>query len=67
VGGTYLGDPIEVPVTIIDGDEPGTPVCHLLRLTDETRAEVGRRIGRGEFDGSRSCGQRWMADDRAAE
>jgi hypothetical protein len=26
VGETYLGDPVEIPVTIINGDEPG-PRC----------------------------------------
>jgi predicted deacylase len=53
---------LENPVAL-----PGHPVCHLVRLTDATRAEIERQISRGEFDGYRSYGQRWMADDQEAE
>jgi predicted deacylase len=53
---------LENPVAL-----PGHPICHLVRITDETRAEIEREITRGEFDGYRSYGQRWMADDEEAE
>ena len=46
---------------------PGHPLCHLVRITTETREEIEREIKRGEFDGYRSYGQRWMADDEEAE
>jgi hypothetical protein len=53
---------LENPVAL-----PGHPLCHLVRISSETRAEVEREITRGEFDGYRSYGQRWMADEEAAE
>ncbi|WP_251341841.1 succinylglutamate desuccinylase/aspartoacylase family protein [Haloplanus halophilus] len=53
---------LENPVAL-----PGHPLCHLVRISDETREEIEREIGRGEFDGYRSYGQRWMADEEAAE
>jgi len=46
---------LENPVVL-----PGHPLCHLVRISDETRAEIEREIERGEFDGYRSYGQRWM-------
>ena len=53
---------LENPVAL-----PGHPICHLVRIDTETRAAIERQIGRGEFDGYRSYGQRWMGDDEAAE
>lgn len=53
---------LENPVAL-----PGHPVCHLVRLDHETRDEIEREIRKGEFDGYRSYGQRWMADEEAAE
>ena len=47
--------------------QPGHPLCHLVRISPETREEIEREIQRGEFDGYRSYGQRWMADEEAAE
>lgn len=53
---------LENPVAL-----PGHPICHLVRITPETREEIEREITQGEFDGYRSYGQRWMADDEEAE
>jgi hypothetical protein len=53
---------LENPVAL-----PGHPICHLVRISSETREEIEREIGRGEFDGYRSYGQRWMADEEEAE
>ncbi|AUV80326.1 deacylase [Salinigranum rubrum] len=53
---------LENPVAL-----PGHPLCHLVRISSETRAEIERQITSGEFDGYRSHGQRWMADDEEAE
>jgi predicted deacylase len=53
---------LENPVAL-----PGHPLCHLVRISAETRTEIEREIERGEFDGYRSYGQRWMADAEAAE
>ena len=53
---------LENPVAL-----PGHPICHLVRITPDTREEIERQISQGEFDGYRSYGQRWMADDEAAE
>ena len=53
---------LENPVAL-----PGHPICHLVRVDAETREEIEREIGRGEFDGYRSYGQRWMADAEEAE
>ncbi|MDX1747640.1 MAG: succinylglutamate desuccinylase/aspartoacylase family protein, partial [Halobacteriales archaeon] len=53
---------LENPVAL-----PGHPICHLVRISSETRAEIEREISRGEFDGYRSYGQRWMADEEEAE
>jgi predicted deacylase len=47
--------------------QPGHPLCHLVRISPETREEIEREIRRGEFDGYRSYGQRWMADEEGAE
>jgi len=41
---------------------PGHPLCHLLELDRETKAEISREIERGEFDGYRAHGDAW-ADD----
>ncbi|WP_227132106.1 succinylglutamate desuccinylase/aspartoacylase family protein [Halorubellus salinus] len=53
---------LENPVAL-----PGHPICHLVRIDVDTREEIERQISQGEFDGYRSYGQRWMADDEAAE
>jgi predicted deacylase len=53
---------LENPVAL-----PGHPICHLVRISSETREEIEREISRGEFDGYRSYGQRWMADEEDAE
>jgi hypothetical protein len=53
---------LENPVAL-----PGHPVCHLVRISPETREQIEREISRGEFDGYRSYGQRWMADEEEAE
>ncbi|MFB6136710.1 MAG: succinylglutamate desuccinylase/aspartoacylase family protein [Halobacteriaceae archaeon] len=53
---------LENPVAL-----PGHPICHLVRISSETRAEIEREIRRGEFDGYRSYGQRWMTDEEQAE
>ncbi|MFB6106859.1 MAG: succinylglutamate desuccinylase/aspartoacylase family protein [Halobacteriaceae archaeon] len=46
---------------------PGHPICHLVRIGGETRTEIEAEIRAGEFDGYRSYGQRWMADEELAE
>jgi len=53
---------LENPVAL-----PGHPLCHLVRITPETREEIEAEIQHGDFDGYRSYGQRWMADEEAAE
>jgi predicted deacylase len=53
---------LENPVAL-----PGHPICHIVRLTDETRAEIEQELAQGDFDGYRSYGQRWMADSEEAE
>ncbi|WP_049934758.1 succinylglutamate desuccinylase/aspartoacylase family protein [Haloplanus natans] len=53
---------LENPVAL-----PGHPICHLVRISSETREEIEHEISRGEFDGYRSYGQRWMADEEDAE
>ncbi len=53
---------LETPVAL-----PGHPLCHLVRLSDEARAEIEHEITRVEFDGYRAYGQRWMADAEGAE
>jgi hypothetical protein len=53
---------LENPVAL-----PGHPICHLVRIGSETREEIEQEISRGEFDGYRSDGQRWIADEEDAE
>ncbi len=53
---------LENPVAL-----PGHPICHLVRISSETREEIEREIANDEFDGYRSYGQRWMADEEEAE
>ncbi|AHG03282.1 succinylglutamate desuccinylase/aspartoacylase [Halobacterium sp. DL1] len=53
---------LENPVAL-----PGHPLCHLARIDAETHAEIEREIERGEFDGYRSLGLRWMGDGTEAE
>ena len=53
---------LENPVAL-----PGHPLCHLVGLSGEAREEIEREITRGEFDGYRSYGQRWMGDNEQAE
>lgn len=52
---------LENPVAL-----PGHPICHLVRSSDETRAEIEAEIDRGEFDGDRSYTQRFTADEEGA-
>lgn len=53
---------LENPVAL-----PGHPLCHLVRNGTDTSDEIEREIRRGAFDGYRSYGQRWMADEELAE
>jgi hypothetical protein len=53
---------LENPVAL-----PGHPICHLARISAETREEIERELENGDFDGYRSYGQRWMADEEVAE
>ena len=53
---------LENPVAL-----PGHPLCHLVRIDPETRDEIEAEIERGEFDGYRSYGYRWMGDGEEAE
>ncbi|MDZ7701178.1 MAG: succinylglutamate desuccinylase/aspartoacylase family protein [Halobacteriales archaeon] len=53
---------LENPVAL-----PGHPICHLVRISPDTREEIEREIRKGRFDGYRSYGQRWMADEEEAE
>ena len=53
---------LENPVAL-----PGHPLCHLVRVDAETRDEIEREIGTGEFDGYRNYGYRWMGDGEEAE
>jgi len=43
--------------------QPGHPLCHLVRIDATTRDEIEREIERGEFDGYRALGLRWMGSD----
>ncbi|WP_144798897.1 succinylglutamate desuccinylase/aspartoacylase family protein [Halorubrum depositum] len=54
--GLILGS-LENPVAA-----PGHPLCHVVRLDGETRAEIEREIRAGDFDGYRAHGDAW-ADD----
>ncbi|MFB6299270.1 MAG: succinylglutamate desuccinylase/aspartoacylase family protein, partial [Halobacteriales archaeon] len=53
---------LENPVAL-----PGHPICHLVRISSDTHEEIQREITQGEFDGYRSYGQRWMADEELSE
>lgn len=53
---------LENPVAL-----PGHPLCHLVRISSETHEEIEEEIRKGEFDGYRAHGQRWMADEEVAE
>jgi hypothetical protein len=53
---------LENPVAL-----PGHPLCHLARVDAETHAEIEAEIDRGEFDGYRQLGLRWMGDGEEAE
>ncbi|MFB6137022.1 MAG: succinylglutamate desuccinylase/aspartoacylase family protein [Halobacteriaceae archaeon] len=53
---------LENPVAL-----PGHPLCHLARIDAETHAEIEREIDRGEFDGYRSLGLRWVGGADAAD
>jgi predicted deacylase len=46
---------------------PGHSVCHLVRISDETRREIRRELESGEFAGYRSYGQRWTTDGEESE
>ena len=53
---------LENPVAL-----PGHPLCHLARIDQETHTEIEAEIDRGEFDGYRMLGVRWMGDGEEAE
>jgi predicted deacylase len=53
---------LENPVAL-----PGHPLCHLARIDDETHAEIEAEIDRGEFDGYRMLGVRWLGDGEESE
>ncbi|SDY93418.1 succinylglutamate desuccinylase/aspartoacylase family protein [Halopenitus persicus] len=53
---------LENPVAL-----PGHPLCHLARIDTETHTEIEAEIDRGEFDGYRAFGLRWMGDGEEAE
>lgn len=53
---------LENPVAL-----PGHPICHLGRISDETRDEIEREIATNGFDGYLVFGQWWMADEQEAE
>lgn len=42
---------------------PGHPLCHLVRVDEETVDEIDREIKRGEFDGYRRHGDGWLSAD----
>ncbi len=46
---------------------PGHPLCHLVRIDDDTHEEIRREIASGEFDGYRADGLRWMGDGEEME
>jgi len=48
---------LENPVAL-----PGHPLCHLVRVDAETRAEIEAEIDSGEFDGYRQRGDHWRGE-----
>jgi len=46
---------------------PGHPLCHLARIDETTHEEIRAEIERGEFDGYRADGLRWMGDGEESE
>ena len=49
---------LENPVAL-----PGHPLCHLVRVDEETDEEIEREIETGEFDGYRANGTVWRAGE----
>jgi predicted deacylase len=49
---------LENPVAL-----PGHPLCHLVRVDEETGEEIEREIRTGEFDGYRANGTVWRAGE----
>ena len=49
---------LENPVAL-----PGHPICHLVRINQDTHDTIEREVSRGAFDGYQSYGQSWMVDD----
>jgi hypothetical protein len=49
---------LENPVAL-----PGHPLCHLVRIDEETSEEIEREITTGEFDGYRANGTVWRAGE----
>ena len=49
---------LENPVAL-----PGHPLCHLVRVDEETGEEIEREIATGEFDGYRANGTVWRAGE----
>ncbi|SDQ54863.1 hypothetical protein SAMN05216278_1929 [Halopelagius longus] len=47
VSETYLGDPVEIPVAILNGER--CPLCHPVSADETTCAEIEREIDAGEF------------------
>lgn len=43
---------------------PGHPLCHLVRIDEETSEEIEREISTGEFDGYRANGTVWRAGEK---
>ncbi len=39
---------------------PGHPLCHIVRIENETREEIEREIRNGEFDSYRQHGDSWL-------
>jgi len=67
---TYLGDPLQGPVTIVYGAEPGRALgASDLPPRPDQRGDASGDRTRDQPGGVRyrSYGQRWMAGDEAAE
>jgi hypothetical protein len=52
---------LENPVAL-----PGHPLCHLVRVDEETTEEIEREIADGEFDGYRANGTVWRTGGEQA-
>jgi len=47
--------------------QPGHPLCHLVRIDEQTHTEITAEIERGEFDGYRQRGLRWRGESQALD